>query len=219
MYLTFMNFLIWAQFRQQPPSEKEVGGILAMCAGCGLVAVILIVLVNLIMIASVWKVFTKAGEPGWASLVPIYNLMIMGKISGLGETYGLLCLIPCVGIYFAIVLTANLCKKFGKETGFVVGLLLLPLIFWPILGFGSARYQGGRKRRRRDEDEDEDEDEDDRPRRPARRPVDEDDEDRPRRPKARPRDEDEDEDRPRKPKPRPRDEDEDEDDRPRRPRR
>jgi hypothetical protein len=217
MNLTLMNFLIWAQRPRSGPSEKDVGGILTLCAGCGLFVVILGVVVGVVLVASGWKVFTKAGEPGWASLVPIYNLMIMGKISGLGETYGLLSLIPCAGIYFGIVLIANLCKKFGKETGFVVGMILLPYIFWPILGFGSARYQAGRRRRRRDEDEDEEEEEEEeRPRR--RRPADEDDEeDRPR-PRPRPRDEYT-EDRPRKPRPRPRDEDEDEDEPPRRPRR
>jgi hypothetical protein len=133
-------------------------------------------------VACHWKIFTKAGEPGWACLVPIYNVMILSKICGRGEMFGLLVLIPCVGIVISIMLTLDLAKVFGKEMGFAIGLLLLPYVFLPILAFGSAEYVGasgggGGSRRRRSIDDDDD----DRPRRRSR----DDDDDRPRR---RPRD-------------------------------
>jgi hypothetical protein len=107
-----------------------------------------------------WKTFIKAGEPGWTALIPIYNLMVMAKIAGKGEAYGLLCLIPIAGIVFLIVIIVELCKKFDIGAGFAWGVILLPLIFWPILGFGSARYIGDRaasSRRRSNYRDEEDE--------------------------------------------------------------
>src|SRR5258706_4694183 len=94
------------------------------------------------LIASVWKTFVKAGKPGWACLVPIYNLMVMAEIAGKPNWYGLLCLIPFVGIIFAIIIIAGVATAFGKSVGFAIGLILLGIVFWPILGFGDARYQG-----------------------------------------------------------------------------
>jgi hypothetical protein len=132
-----------------------------------------------------WKIFAKAGEPGWACLVPVYNCMVLSKICGRGEMFGLLLLVPCVGLVIGIMLTLDLAKAFDKDAGFGVGLLLLPVVFYPILAFGNAQYVGvsgsggNRSRRRRDYD-DEDE-EDDRPRRRRRPADDDDDDDRPRR--------------------------------------
>ena len=89
-----------------------------------------------------WKIFTKAGEPGWASIVPIYNVMILSKICGRGEMFGLLILIPCplVTIVIMVMLIFDLAKVFGKGTGFGLGLVFLGFIFYPMLGFGSAQY-------------------------------------------------------------------------------
>ena len=111
-------------------------------------------------VVGMWKTFAKAGEPGWTALIPIYNLMVMAKIAGKGEAYGLLCLIPIAGIVFLIVIIVELCKKFDIGGGFAWGVILLPLIFWPILGFGSARYIGDRaasSRRRSNYRDEEDE--------------------------------------------------------------
>ena len=91
-------------------------------------------------IAGMWKVFTKAGQPGWACIIPIYNIYIMTKIGGKPGIWTLLCiLIPFV---FTIWLYNMISKSFGKDEGFTVGLVLLGVIFWPILGFGSAKYLG-----------------------------------------------------------------------------
>ena len=99
-------------------------------------------LVGLLMIVAMWKVFAKAGQPGWASLIPIYNLYIWCKIVGRPWWWILLMLIPIVNFIVAIVLSIDLAKSFGKGAGFGIGLALLGIIFWPILGFGSAQYQG-----------------------------------------------------------------------------
>lgn len=106
------------------------------------VSMIIGLLFALLLIVAMWKVFTKAGQPGWASIIPIYNLYIWCKIVGRPWWWILLMLIPFVGIIVAIILCIDLAKSFGKGAGFGIGLALLGIIFWPILGFGSAQYQG-----------------------------------------------------------------------------
>jgi hypothetical protein len=97
---------------------------------------------GLLMLIANWKVFTKAGKPGWASIVPIYNTMIMLEIVGKPWWWIFLLLIPGVNLIFAIWLLNLLSKSFGQNEGFTIGLLFLPMIFWPVLGFGSSQYQG-----------------------------------------------------------------------------
>jgi Family of unknown function (DUF5684) len=106
------------------------------------VSLIISLLIALLMIVAMWKVFTKAGQPGWASIIPIYNLYIWCKIVGRPWWWILLMLIPFVNFIVAIVLCIDTAKSFGKGAGFGIGLALLAIIFWPILGFGSAQYQG-----------------------------------------------------------------------------
>lgn len=97
-----------------------------------------------VMIAAMWKVFTKAGQPGWAVLVPIYNLYIMTVIAKKpGWWLAMILLVPIANIVFLIMLYNGISKAFGKDSGFTVGLVLLGVIFWPILGFGDAQYIGG----------------------------------------------------------------------------
>jgi hypothetical protein len=99
-------------------------------------------LVALLMIVAMWKVFAKAGQPGWASIIPIYNLYIWCKIVGRPAWWIILMLIPFVNIIVGIVLCIDMAKSFGKGVGFGIGLAFLGIIFLPILGFGSAKYQG-----------------------------------------------------------------------------
>jgi hypothetical protein len=99
-------------------------------------------LIGLLLIVAMWKVFTKAGQPGWASIIPIYNLYIWCKIVGRPGWWIILMLIPFVNIIVGIILCIDMAKSFGKGAGFGVGLALLGIIFLPILGFGSAQYQG-----------------------------------------------------------------------------
>ena len=97
---------------------------------------------TILMIAAWWKIFTKAGQPGWACIIPIYNLYVWCKIVGRPWWWILLMLIPFVNFIILIILMIDLAKSFGKGVGFGIGLLLLAVIFFPILGFGSATYQG-----------------------------------------------------------------------------
>src|SRR6059036_3165078 len=95
---------------------------------------------TILMIAAWWKIFSKAGQPGWAAIIPIYNWIVWCKIVGRPAWWVLLLLI-CFPIFF-IILSIDLAKSFGKGVGFAIGLILLSIIFFPILGFGSATYQG-----------------------------------------------------------------------------
>src|SRR5687768_2286834 len=105
-------------------------------------AIVLIIAIALIEIIAQWKVFTKAGQPGWAAIIPIYNIYIMTRIAGKPGIWTLWCLIPFVNIIFVIWLLNMISKSFGKDEGFTVGLVLLGFIFWPILGFGDVKYLG-----------------------------------------------------------------------------
>lgn len=97
--------------------------------------------VIILMIVAVWKVFTKAGEPGWASLIPFYNIIVYLRIAGKPLWWIILFIIPVVNIIVALFASLGLAKNFGKGTGFGIGLWLLTPIFIIILGFDSSTYQ------------------------------------------------------------------------------
>jgi len=107
-------------------------------AGTYIVAILFAVL----MVAAMWKVFTKAGKPGWASIIPIYNIIVLLSIAGKPTWWFILLLIPIVNLVIAILMYVALAEKFGKGGGFAMGLVFLGFIFFPILGFGGAQYQG-----------------------------------------------------------------------------
>ncbi len=94
------------------------------------------------VIAGMWKTFVKAGQPGWAAIIPIYNLVVLVQIVGRPLWWVIVMLIPCVNIIFFIILMNDLSKSFGQSLGFTIGLIVLSFIFIPILGFGGARYVG-----------------------------------------------------------------------------
>jgi uncharacterized membrane protein YhaH (DUF805 family) len=108
----------------------------------GILFFLIFLAIFVFLIAAMWKIFEKAGQPGWAAIVPIYNSYILLKIVGKPGWWLLLFLIPFVNIVFAVWTYNMLSKSFGKEEGFTVGLLLLSIVFFPILGFGDAKYLG-----------------------------------------------------------------------------
>ncbi|WP_201764623.1 DUF5684 domain-containing protein [Salinarchaeum sp. Harcht-Bsk1] len=95
-----------------------------------------------IVIGGTWKTFTKAGEPGWAAIIPIYNVYVMLKIGGNEWWWLLVMLVPLVNIYAAYVMFKGVAEAFGNGLGFTLGLWFLGFIFWPLLGFGDYQYQG-----------------------------------------------------------------------------
>ncbi|MGK7895568.1 MAG: DUF5684 domain-containing protein [Xenococcus sp. (in: cyanobacteria)] len=100
--------------------------------------------VFIIMIAGTWKIFEKAGQPGWAILIPIYNFYVLLKVAGRSGWWLIIALIPLINlsvIVICIIMPFNIANKFGKGIGYGFGLLFLPFVFYPILGFGNARYR------------------------------------------------------------------------------
>jgi hypothetical protein len=98
--------------------------------------------IYIVEVVGMWRAFEKAGKPGWAAIIPFYNFYIMCKIAGRPGWWWVLLLIPLVNIVIWFIVSIDAAKAFGKTAGFGVGLALLGFIFWPILGFGDARYVG-----------------------------------------------------------------------------
>jgi hypothetical protein len=93
-----------------------------------------------LFIAAYWKVFEKAGQPGWAVLIPLYNSYVLIKIAGRPGWWLLLFFIPVINVFLLLAISIDVAKAFGKTIGFGFGLWILSFIFYPILGFGSAVY-------------------------------------------------------------------------------
>lgn len=106
---------------------------------------LLILVVALFLIVAMWRTFERAGEPGWASLVPIYNLYIMTRIAGLSGWWVVAAFIPIANIVFWFVISIGIARRFNRSAGFGVGLVLLPFIFYPILAWGDDRVSAGAK--------------------------------------------------------------------------
>jgi hypothetical protein len=103
--------------------------------------VVLGIFIGIIMLASVWKVFSKAGEPGWAAIIPIFNLYVFVKISGKPIWWMVLYFIPVANLVAWIVTSMAVAERFGKEMLFGLGLCFLGFIFFPLLAIGDAQYE------------------------------------------------------------------------------
>jgi len=99
-------------------------------------------IIGLIVIISHWKIYSKAGKPGWAAIIPIYNVIVMLEIVGKPVWWIILLLIPGPNVIFMIWTINLLSKSFGRGEGFTIGLLFLPFIFYPVLAFGNYSYLG-----------------------------------------------------------------------------
>ena len=101
-----------------------------------------VLIVSVIVLIAYWKIFEKAGKPGWAAIVPIYNIIVLLEIVGKPLWWILLLIFPCTSPFISIWLLNLLSKSFGQNEGFTVGLFFLPFIFFPLLGFGNYQYIG-----------------------------------------------------------------------------
>ena len=139
-------------------SSVDTGSLALFGAGM-LIYSLVCIAIAVVAIIGMWKVFTKAGKEGWKSLIPIYNLYTLCEIVGVSPWWilivfvgGLVCIIPIIGwlaymvatVYFGILLAKSTANAFGKDTGFAVGLYFLAPIFFCILGFGKAKYEGAK---------------------------------------------------------------------------
>lgn len=141
-----MNSSIASLLAQVSDNDAAVaGGIIALLGAFMFV----FALVGLVVLVGMWKTFSKAGQPGWAAIIPVYNLVVLFRVAGqsgwLALTF-LLNFIPVVGglAWLGIVIWnhINVSKRFGHGVGFALGLVFLAPIFWLILGFGSSKYVG-----------------------------------------------------------------------------
>lgn len=117
--------------------------VLSLLMGAGIAIIVIYFIIVVLMIISYWMTFEKAKEPGWAAIVPVYNLIVLLKLASLHWAWVFLIfapIIPIVGllgvwVFFGIIVPIRVAKNFGQSGGFAVGLILLPFIFWPIMAF------------------------------------------------------------------------------------
>lgn len=103
---------------------------------------IISLIIAIVLIAAMWRVFDKAGRPGWAAIIPIYNAWVWCEIGGKPGWWFILMFIPVVNIIISILVSLGIAENFGKSTGFGVGLALLGFVFYPMLAFSDDEYQG-----------------------------------------------------------------------------
>lgn len=155
--MDYSNYDI-SQYARSFETYGETTGTISSAAAAGFGAafgamigiyIVIAIVIAILQIIAMWKIFSKAGEAGWKSIIPIYNVVILFKISGLSPWLILAyfaAIIPIIGWIVPIVITVlqanGLAKSFGKSTGFTVGLVILPSIFYLILGLGSSEYIG-----------------------------------------------------------------------------
>jgi len=96
----------------------------------------------LVIIISMWKIFEKAGKPGWAAIIPIYNIIVLLEIVGKPVWWIILMFIPFVNLFIFIYLAHLLSKSFGKDIVMTILLIILPFVGYPMLAFGDATYGG-----------------------------------------------------------------------------
>ena len=130
-------FQLLAQNEFPTPDAYPNGG-----GGVPFIVMLIYLAVIILIIASMWKVFAKAGQPGWASIVPIYNMIVMLQIADKPLWWIILYFVPIANIIIPILVSIAIAEKFGKGAGFGIGLALLPVIFYPILAFSDAQYSG-----------------------------------------------------------------------------
>lgn len=113
-------------------------------AASAVLSILIVVLPSLgflaLWLASLWKLFVKAGEPGWAAVVPIYNLVVALKIAGRPTWMIVLFFFPLLNFVGAVLLCLGIAERFGKTPLYGVGLLFLGFVFFPLLAFSDAKY-------------------------------------------------------------------------------
>ena len=107
------------------------------------IAILLYIAFIVFVVAAQWITYQKANQPGWACLVPIYNIIVLCEIAQKPTWWVAMMFIPFANLVFLIMLMNGVSKSFGKDEGFTVGLVLLSPIFWAILAWGDAQYQYG----------------------------------------------------------------------------
>lgn len=106
------------------------------------VTIIIYLAVLVLELVAMWKLFEKAGKPGWAAIIPIYNVIVMLEIAKKEWWYVLLLFVPIVNLVVSIIITIAFVKAYGKDTGFAVLTIFFAPIMYPLLAFGDSKYVG-----------------------------------------------------------------------------
>lgn len=115
----------------------------AAAAAVSLIQCLCLIILVIPSVVGLWKIFAKAGEPGWAAIVPIYNYLVWLRIVGRPAWWVfILLLVPFANLILFVIISIDLAKSFGKGTAYGVGIAFLYFIFFPILGFSDAEYLG-----------------------------------------------------------------------------
>jgi len=130
----------WPILLAQNDGGDAAGGILGLLCSCMFPLMSLAFFV--VSVVGAWKVFEKAGQPGWAAIIPIYNYYVLNQIAGKDILWFVLLVIPCTFPIAMIVVCLDVAKNFGKDALYGIGLALLSPIFFPMLGFSDAKYIG-----------------------------------------------------------------------------
>ena len=130
-------------------SENNQNAIAAAAAAFVAAFFLVFVVVGIVTLIGMWKTFDKAGQPGWAVLIPIYNIIVLLRIAGLPWYWvfaPFVAIIPILGwiayLVWIVWVHHRISTRFGQGVGFTIGLTLLSPIFWLILGFGDSKYLG-----------------------------------------------------------------------------
>ena len=99
------------------------------------------ILVAALVVAGMYKVFEKAGLEGWKAIIPVYNVYVMLELFGYNPWLTLLLFVPIANVVLLVMLNDKVAKAFNKTTGYTVGLTLLPMVFYPLLGFTDEKFQ------------------------------------------------------------------------------
>jgi len=121
---------------QNDDNAGALGALCGLVCQCGAFIVFVVP-----WIAGMWKLFEKAGKPGWAAIIPFFNTYVLNEVARKEILWFVLTLIPCINIVAWIVICIDVAKQFGKDPLYGIGLALLPFIFFPLLGFSNAVYQ------------------------------------------------------------------------------
>lgn len=136
--------------------SSVIGSFLGLILGFFLFFIFIALIVGILIIIGRWNIFKKGGEEGWKAIIPFYNTYTMCKLVGVNPYWVLIVVVGCLfttvpllnivagvaSIYFTVLLNVSLAKAFGKDTGFAIGLIFLPYIFYPILGLGKQEFIG-----------------------------------------------------------------------------
>lgn len=136
-----------------------IGGLIAGMLGFFIFLIVVCAAAAIVVMIAKMAVYKKAGKPSWAAWVPGYNMVLDCEIGGVDPRWVLIyiygsfaSIVPLIGalayfaaaIYYCILVNVSLAHSFGKSTGFAVGLILVPFVFIPMLGWGQAKYEGAK---------------------------------------------------------------------------